>query len=240
MPSKKGVLYLIPTVLAPATSERVLSPQIKEVVSHINHFFVENVRTSRRFISELQTGKSIESLQFYVLDKDTPSAEVAQYMQILKTGEDAGVLSEAGCPGIADPGAIAVQLAHKNDIQVVPLVGPSAILLALMASGFSGQSFVFHGYLPIDKTERAKAIRQLEKDSLQKNQTQICMETPFRNNQLLEEFLSICHPDTLLCIATQITTPDEMIRTNKIKEWAKHKPDLHKKPTIFLLYKSVS
>ena len=236
MPAKKGVLYLIPTVLAPATSEKVLSPQIKEVITHINHFFVENVRTARRFISELQTGKSIENLQFYTLDKDTPVTEAAQYMKILLDGEDVGVLSEAGCPGIADPGAVAVQLAHKNEIRVVPLVGPSSILLALMASGFSGQSFVFHGYLPIDKTERSKAIRQLEKDSIQKNQTQICMETPFRNNQLLQDFLHTCHPDTLLCIATQITAPDEMIRTYKIKDWTKHKPDLHKKPTIFLLY----
>ncbi|QHT66848.1 SAM-dependent methyltransferase [Rhodocytophaga rosea] len=238
MPEKKGVLYLIPTVLAPATAGQVLSPQIKDVISHINHFFVENVRTARRFISELQTGKSIESLQFYTLDKDTPSAEVAQYINVLLNGEDAGVISEAGCPGIADPGAMAVQLAHKKEIQVVPLVGPSSILLALMASGFSGQSFIFHGYLPIDKTERAKSIRQLEKDSLQKNQTQICMETPFRNNQLLDDFLQTCQPDTLLCIATQITAPDELIRTYKIKDWAKHKPDLHKKPTIFLLYKS--
>jgi 16S rRNA (cytidine1402-2'-O)-methyltransferase len=160
-------------------------------------------------------------------------------MNILLNGEDAGVLSEAGCPGIADPGAVAVQLAHKKDIQVVPLVGPSSILLALMASGFSGQSFVFHGYLPIDKTERAKAIRQLEKDSIQKNQTQICMETPFRNNQLLEDILNVCHSGTLLCIATQITAPDEMIRTYTIKQWATSKPDLHKKPTIFLLYKTM-
>jgi 16S rRNA (cytidine1402-2'-O)-methyltransferase len=239
MSAKKGVLYLIPTVLAPATSGQVLSPQIKDVISHLNHFFVENVRTARRFISELQTGKSIESLQFYTLDKDTPSSEVAQYLNILLSGEDAGVISEAGCPGIADPGAVAVQLAHKKEIQVVPLVGPSSILLALMASGFSGQSFVFHGYLPIDKTERTKAIRQLEKDSVQKNQTQICMETPFRNNQLLDDFLNVCHPETLLCIATQITAPDEMIRTLSIKIWAKSKPDLHKKPTIFLLYKTM-
>jgi 16S rRNA (cytidine1402-2'-O)-methyltransferase len=239
MSAKKGVLYLIPTVLAPATSGQVLSPQIKDVISHLNHFFVENVRTARRFISELQTGKSIESLQFYTLDKDTPSSEVAQYLNILLSGEDAGVISEAGCPGIADPGAVAVQLAHKKEIQVVPLVGPSSILLALMASGFSGQSFVFHGYLPIDKTERTKAIRQLEKDSVQKNQTQICMETPFRNNQLLDDFLNVCHSETLLCIATQITAPDEMIRTLSIKIWAKSKPDLHKKPTIFLLYKTM-
>lgn len=238
MLAKKGILYLIPTVLAPSTYEKVLSPQIREVISHLNHFFVENVRTARRFISDLQTGKSIESLHFYTLDKDTPPAESAKYMDILLSGEDAGIISEAGCPGIADPGAVAVQLAHKKEIQVIPLVGPSSILLALMSSGFSGQSFVFHGYLPIDKNERNKAIRQLEKDSRQKNQTQLFMETPFRNNQLLEELLHTCQPDTLLCIATQITAPDEIIRTRTIKEWTKHKPDLHKKPTIFLVYKS--
>ncbi len=238
MSAKKGVLYLVPTVLAPASTERVLSPQIREVVTSTSHFFVENVRTARRFISELQTGKSIESLHFYALDKDTPQAEIEQYMKIVLEGEDAGIISEAGCPGVADPGAVAVAIAHKKGIQVVPLVGPSSILLALMASGFSGQSFVFHGYLPIDKTERSKTIKGIEKDVFQKNQTQLFMETPFRNNQLLEELLRTCHPDTLLCIATQVTAPDETIRTAAIKEWAKHKPDLHKKPTIFLLYKS--
>jgi 16S rRNA (cytidine1402-2'-O)-methyltransferase len=233
----KGILYLIPSVLAPETSKQVLSPQIKEIVTTVDHFFVENVRTARRFISELQTGKSIESLHFYTLDKDTSYADTEKNFQLLLEGKDAGIISEAGCPGIADPGAVAVQIAHKLGIRVVPLVGPSSILLALMASGFSGQSFVFHGYLPIDKNERAKAIRILEKDALQKDQTQLFMETPFRNNQLVEELLNTCNPETPLCIASQITAPDEMIRTLKIKDWKKQKPDLHKKPTIFLLYK---
>ncbi len=237
MSASKGVLYLIPTVLAPETSKQVLSPQIKEVITQTDHFFVENVRTARRFISELQTGKSIESLYFYTLDKDTSYAEIEKNFQPIVEGKDAGIISEAGCPGIADPGAVAVQIAHKLGIRVVPLVGPSSILLALMASGFSGQSFVFHGYLPIDKTERAKTIRQLEKDALHKDQTQVFMETPFRNNQLLEELLNTCNLQTPLCIASQITAPDEMIRTLRISDWKKQKPDLHKKPTIFLLYK---
>ncbi len=232
-----GSLFLIPTVLAPGTAGQVLAPQVREALSRLDHFFSENLRTSRRFISELKTGRSIESLTFYELNKDTPEAETAGQMQILLDGNDAGVLSEAGCPGVADPGAVAVRLAHRMGIRVVPLVGPSSILLALMGSGFSGQSFAFHGYLPIDRDERSKALRQLEKEALQKNQTQIFMETPFRNNQLLDELLRTCQPNTPLCIACQITAPDELILTLPVKEWKKQRPDLHKKPTVFLLYR---
>jgi 16S rRNA (cytidine1402-2'-O)-methyltransferase len=237
MNPRKGQLYLIPTVLAPGTNSQVLTPQIREVIMHTDHFFVENIRTARRFIGELQTGKPIDDIQFYELNKDTVVNDVRKHFALFKEGKSAGILSEAGCPGIADPGALAVKLAHEQGIKVVPLVGPSSILLALMASGFSGQSFVFHGYLPIDKTERAMAIRQMEKEALKKNQTQIFMETPFRNNQLLEDLLTHCQPATLLCIACNITAPDEFIRTLPAKDWKDHKPDLHKKPTIFLLYK---
>jgi 16S rRNA (cytidine1402-2'-O)-methyltransferase len=237
MHTKKGLLYLIPTVLAPGTNSQVLTPQIKEIILQTDHYFVENVRTARRFIGELQTGKVIEDIQFYELNKDTVINVIRKHFSILKEGNNAGILSEAGCPGIADPGALAVKLAHELGIRVVPLVGPSSILLALMASGFSGQAFVFHGYLPIDKAERARTIRQMEKEALQKNQTQIFMETPFRNNQLLEDLLAHCQPATLLCIAANITAPDEFIRTLPAKDWKENKPDLHKKPTIFLLYK---
>jgi 16S rRNA (cytidine1402-2'-O)-methyltransferase len=233
-----GSLFLIPTVLAPGTAGQILAPQVREALSRLDYFFSENLRTSRRFISELKTGRSIESLTFYELNKDTPEAETAGQMQILLDGSDAGVLSEAGCPGVADPGAVAVRLAHRMGIRVVPLVGPSSILLALMGSGFSGQSFAFHGYLPIDRDERSKAVRQLEKEALQKNQTQIFMETPFRNNQLLDELLRTCQPNTPLCIACQITAPDELILTLPVKEWKKQRPDLHKKPTVFLLFRS--
>jgi 16S rRNA (cytidine1402-2'-O)-methyltransferase len=236
--NKPGKLFLIPTVLAPDTAQHVLSPQIRETVAQVDYFFVENIRTARRFISELKVGKAIESLHFVELTKDTPLSDMDANLQVVLQGQDAGVLSEAGCPGIADPGAEVVKLAHRKGIQVVPLVGPSSILLALMASGFSGQSFVFHGYLPIDKAERAKAVKQLEKEAQQKNQTQIFMETPFRNNQMLEELLKTCMPDTLLCIASQITAPDQLIVTKRIQDWKKTPPDLHKKPTIFLLYKS--
>jgi 16S rRNA (cytidine1402-2'-O)-methyltransferase len=237
MSIKKGQLYLIPTVLAPGTNSQVLTSQIKEVIIQTDHFFVENIRTARRFIGELQTGKVIDDIQFYELNKDTVLNDIRKHFSLLKEGKNVGVISEAGCPGIADPGALAVKLAHEQGIRVIPLVGPSSILLALMASGFSGQSFVFHGYLPIDKGERARTVRQMEKEALQKNQTQIFMETPFRNNQLLEDLLTHCQPATLLCIASNITAPDEFIRTMTAKEWKENKPDLHKKPTIFLLYK---
>ncbi|MDJ1479308.1 SAM-dependent methyltransferase [Cytophagaceae bacterium YF14B1] len=232
----KGKLYLIPTVLAPDTSTRVLSPQIKEVITQLDYFFAEELRTSRRFISELQTGRRIESMTFYELNKNTPESETTQQLKIILEGKDAGILSEAGCPGVADPGNVAVRWAHQQSVQVVPLIGPSSILLALMASGMNGQSFVFHGYLPIDQAQRIKSLKNIEKEAIQKKQTQIFMETPYRNNSLLKDILQNCQPQTLLCIATQVTAPDEMIVTKTVKQWNASKPDLHKKPTIFLLY----
>ncbi|MDJ1466656.1 SAM-dependent methyltransferase [Xanthocytophaga flava] len=232
----KGKLYLIPTVLAPDTSTRVLSPQIKEVITQLDYFFAEELRTSRRFISELQTGRRIESMTFYELNKNTPESETTQQLKIVLEGKDAGILSEAGCPGVADPGNVAVRWAHQQGVQVVPLIGPSSILLALMASGMNGQSFVFHGYLPIDQAQRVKSLKNIEKEAIQKKQTQIFMETPYRNNSLLKDILQNCQPQTLLCIATQVTAPDEMIVTKTVKQWNAGKPDLHKKPTIFLLY----
>ncbi|MDJ1500870.1 SAM-dependent methyltransferase [Xanthocytophaga agilis] len=232
----KGKLYLIPTVLAPDTSTRVLSPQIKEVITQLDYFFAEELRTARRFISELQTGRRIESMIFYELNKNTPEPETTQQLKIVLEGKDAGILSEAGCPGVADPGNVAVRWAHQQGVQVVPLIGPSSILLALMASGMNGQSFVFHGYLPIDQVQRVKSLKNIEKEAIQKRQTQIFMETPYRNNSLLKDILQNCQPQTLLCIATQVTAPDEMIVTKTIKQWNAGKPDLHKKPTIFLLY----
>ena len=230
-----GKLYLIPTVLAADTAPLVLTPQIRQVIGETGYFFAENLRTARRFISELQLGKPIQDLSFYLLDKDTPPAETRKNLQIVLRGHNAGVLAEAGCPGVADPGAVAVALAHQLGIRVVPLVGPSSILLALMGSGFSGQSFVFHGYLPIDQSERVRAIQHLEKEVRTKAQTQMFMETPFRNNQLLRDTLQHAQPDTQLCIACHLTAPDELVRTLSVREWKKQVPDLHKKPTIFLL-----
>lgn len=228
------MLYLIPTTLAPDTFDSVLSPQIIEVISATDYFFVENLRTARRFISELKLGKVIENLHFYEVDKDTPPEKILGYFKEIPTTKSIGVISEAGCPGVADPGAVAVKIAHQLGIKVVPLVGPSSILLGLMASGFSGQSFVFHGYLPIDKKDKIQKIKQLEVNSM-KNQTQIFMETPFRNNQLLEDLLNVCQPNTNLCIASNVTAKEEFIQTKKISDWKKQKPDLHKIPTMFLI-----
>ncbi|MFC5409079.1 SAM-dependent methyltransferase [Larkinella bovis] len=230
------VLYLIPTILAENTADQVLSPQIRDVISQTTVFFVENVRTARRFISSLKTGVVIDELTFYDLHKDTPETDTRQQLQALKQqNRDAGILSEAGCPGVADPGAVAVRLAHQSGWQVRPLVGPSSILLALMASGMSGQSFAFHGYLPIEKPARLHEIRQLEQEARKRQQTQIFMETPYRNNQLLADLLATCHPETRLCIACNLTAPDELVRTRTIREWKAQSPDLHKKPSLFLI-----
>jgi 16S rRNA (cytidine1402-2'-O)-methyltransferase len=226
-------LFLIPTPLAEGTENEVLSPQIKDAVFQLDLFFVENIRTARRFISSLKLGKVIDSITFIELSKDTPEAETRE--QVRNLSRDAGVISEAGCPGVADPGAVAVKYAHQFGIKVIPLVGPSSILLALMSSGMSGQSFAFHGYLPIDKLARRKAIQQLEREASQRGQTQIFMETPFRNNQLLETILEACHPDTLLCIASGITAANELVKTDSIRNWRTNKPDLHKTPTVFVL-----
>jgi 16S rRNA (cytidine1402-2'-O)-methyltransferase len=228
------MLYLIPTILAPETSENVLPTQIKNAITQTDYYFVENIRTARRFISDLKTGKIIDNLHFFELTKDTSISDVRKYFDAVPRGQNIGIMSEAGCPGIADPGALAVKVAHQLGVKVMPLVGPSSILLALMASGFSGQSFVFHGYLPIDKIERSKKIKALENES-KKEQTQIFMETPFRNNSFLEDLLNTCQPTTLLCIACNVTGSDEMIQTKSVADWKNKKPDLHKKPTMFLI-----
>ena len=234
--NKLGRLFLIPTVLSENTAEKVLSPQIKEIVTNTDYFFAEELRTARRFISSLKTGKSIESLKFFELNKDTTKEAFQKDFESIPKGVDIGVISEAGCPGIADPGAMAVGHAHKINMEVMPLVGPSSILLALMGSGFNGQSFCFHGYLPIDKVEKIKAIKNLEKESKNRNQTQIFMETPFRNMKMLEDILPVLHPETQFCIAAGLTSESQYIKTKKIKDWPRFLPDIHKKPTIFLLH----
>lgn len=231
----KGKLFLIPSVLADNTALQIISPQIKEIISQTKIFLVENIRTSRRFISSLKLGVNLEEVYFELLDKDTPPETMSRLMLPLINGSDIGVISEAGCPGIADPGAIAVAFAHQKGIAVVPLSGPSSIFLALMGSGFSGQSFAFHGYLPIDKKERTTAIRKLEAESIREKRAQIFMETPFRNNQLMADLLLTLHPNTKLCIAKNITGSDEMILTKTAGEWKKLPLDLHKIPTVFLL-----
>ena len=232
--SHNGVLFLIPSVIAENTEKQVLTPQIIEVCQHTKVFLAENIRTARRFISSLELGILIPELQFSVLDKNTPDKEVPELLQPILSGNDVGVISEAGCPGVADPGARAVAWAHKNGVRVVPLVGPSSILLALMASGFSGQQFTFHGYLPVKGPERVQAIKRLEREA-QSGQTQIFMETPYRNNQLLADIVQHCQGGTALCIARGVTGEQEYIRTLSVASWEKEKIDLHKIPAIFLL-----
>jgi 16S rRNA (cytidine1402-2'-O)-methyltransferase len=234
--AKTGKLFLIPTVLAEGTAEQVISPQVKEVIKHTRYYLVENVRTARRYISLLKLGISIDDLYFEVLDKKTKGPELERIIQPIFEGNDLGVMSEAGCPGIADPGSLAVAYAHEKGIQVVPLTGPSAIFLALMGSGFNGQSFAFHGYLPIDKKDRINAIKQLEGESSRHNKTQIFIETPFRNNHLFDDLKSTLQPQTKLCIAKNLTGSDELIQTKTIMEWRKTKLDLHKIPVVFILY----
>ena len=231
----KGKLFMIPTVLAENTAHWVISPQVKEVIANTKIFLVENPRSARRYISSLKLGITIEELQFEVLDKDTPPEQVSRLMMPLLNGADIGVISEAGCPGIADPGALAVAYAHQKGIQVVPISGPSSMFLALMGSGFSGQSFAFHGYLPIDKKERAVALKKLEQESVREKRAQLFMETPFRNNQLLADALAFLSPQTKLCIAKNLTAADELIQTKTIADWKNHPIDLHKVPTVFIL-----
>jgi 16S rRNA (cytidine1402-2'-O)-methyltransferase len=230
------MLFLLPTVLAPGTARQVLTPQVLDVLGRVDHFFAENLRTTRRFLSELKLGRPIESLHAEELSKDTPPSHVRKVLKHWHdAGHDVGVLSEAGCPGVADPGAVAVRLAHELGIRVVPLVGPSSLLLALMASGLNGQSFAFHGYLPIDRADRAQRVRHLEKAAWQHHQTQLFIETPYRNGALLDDLLAYCQPTTLLCIAANLTADDEFVKTQSIAAWRSQKPDLHKKPTVFLL-----
>ncbi len=232
---KKGKLYLIPTALADGGHSAFFNPYQASIIRQLNYFLVENVRTARRYISSLELGLDIETLQFELLDKNTTELQAAAYMREVSSGRDAGIMSEAGCPGIADPGSEAVRLAHSMGIDVVPLVGPSSIFLALMASGFNGQQFSFHGYLPIDKGERKRAIAVLENAARTQGSTQIFMETPYRNNALLADLLAICQPHTRLCIASNLTAYNERVVARQVGEWKKNAPDLHKQPAIFLI-----
>ncbi len=234
-PKPKGNLYLIPVTLAAGMEKESLPAQVFEVLGKTDLYLAENIRTARRFISTLKLGIDIERLRFELLDKHTQAKQVKAYLQSAMEGKHIGVLSEAGCPGIADPGAVAVAIAHQLGIRVVPITGPSSILLALMASGFSGQAFSFHGYLPIDKAARAQQIKKLETLVKADGSSHLFMETPYRNNALLDTLLSTCHPHTQLCIAANLTSNTEFVQTHSIKTWQKQIPDLHKIPTIFIL-----
>lgn len=229
-----GKLYLIPTVLADETSARVLAPVVRTTIGSLNDFLCENVRTARRFVSELDVHESIESLHFELLDKDTTPKQLSTLLKPLLEGTSIGLLSESGCPAIADPGALAVAYAHRHGIKVVPLPGPSSILLALMASGLNGQQFAFHGYLPIESRDAGERIKQLERESREKNQTQLFIETPYRNNKLLGHLLKHLHPETMLCVAADLTSANEFIACRPVREWKADVPVLERVPATFL------
>jgi len=231
-------LFLFPVTLGETDHRKVLPDYNREIISQIRYFIVENVRTARRFLKKSNPSIVIDEIQFYVLNKHTSLEQISDYLGPLAKGESVGLISEAGCPAVADPGADIVAIAHRKNYRVVPLVGPSSLLMALMASGFNGQSFAFHGYLPIEASAREACIKKLESRIYADNQTQLFIETPFRNNKLMEELVHICRPTTKLCVAVNITCNDEYIRTRPVKEWMGDIPDLNKKPTIFLLYKT--
>lgn len=237
MNTTKGKLYLIPTTLGDNDPLEVLPITVKNTIEQIDIFIVENEKTARHFIKRICPEKSQSSLEIHLLNKFTEDSEIPIFLEPCKSGINIGLLSEAGCPGIADPGADVVKLAHQLDIKVVPLVGPSSILMAMMGSGMNGQSFTFNGYLPIDKDERKKEIKRLERLSFEFNQSQIFIETPYRNNKMLEDMCSILEKNTRLCVACDITLPTELIKTLTVNEWAKKKVDLHKRPTIFIIHK---
>ena len=234
--SDPGKLYLIPTTLGDNEPLEVLPISIKRAIEEINFYIVENEKSARRFIKKISPRKSQPDLQLNSLNKFTEAELIPSFLDPCLEGFDVGILSEAGCPAIADPGAEVVRLAHEKNIEVVPLVGPSSILMALMASGLNGQSFAFNGYLPIDNRSRKAAIKRYEKLSESNNQSQIFIETPYRNDSLLEELIKTLKDDTLLCVGTDITLASEFIKTKKIKDWRKETLDLHKRPTIFILH----
>jgi 16S rRNA (cytidine1402-2'-O)-methyltransferase len=228
-------LYLIPTVLSDGNWQNVLPAQIHPILTNTKYFIVENIRTARRFMKQVNREINIDECTFYELNKRTRSSELPGFLRPLEQGFDIGVISEAGCPGVADPGADIVKIAHQKRIKVVPIVGPSSILLALMASGLNGQNFAFVGYLPVKPNERVREIAALEKRIRNNRQTQIFIETPYRNNQLISDLLKTCSPTTLLCIAANITGENEFIVTKTIGDWKNKVPDLHKQPVIFLI-----
>ncbi len=232
-----GNLYLIPSPLSENSEYNVLPRQIFNLLSSIRYYITENIRTTRRYLKKINPEINIDDITFYVLNKHTNKSEFETFLKPVKEGNNTALISEAGLPGVADPGEEIVALAHRFNIKVVPLVGPSSIMLALMASGLNGQMFTFNSYLPIEKKQRKYKIKELEKRSLKNDQSQIFMETPYRNQQLLQDMLDTCNPETRLCLASDITGKNEFIQTKTIKEW-KHKPvpDIQKKPTIFIIY----
>ena len=234
MNKTNGKLYLIPTQLSDE-SVHVIPSYVKDIINTLDDFVVENEKTARHFLKKSGYPKSLNEVRLSLLNEHTASTEINALLKPLLDGKNLGLLSEAGCPAIADPGAELVKAAHRNSIQVIPLVGPSSVILSLMASGLNGQSFSFHGYIPKERSARAKALKEMEKIALAKNQTQIFIEAPYRNQHLLEDILQTCNPETMLCIACEITGTHEFIQTKSIGEWRKKVPAINKRPAIFLL-----
>ena len=232
-------LYLIPVELGETLVSQVLPEYNRQVILGIKHFIVENVRSARRFLKRVDKSINIDELTFYELNKHTSPKDIAGYLDALQQGMPMGVISEAGCPAVADPGADVVAIAQRRGLKVVPLVGPSSIILSVMGSGFNGQSFAFNGYLPIEQGERTKKIKALETRAYTESQTQLFIETPYRNHKMIEELCATCRPQTRLCVAAGITCENEYIKTRTIQDWKKAKdlPDLSKTPCIFLIYK---
>lgn len=233
----EAALYLIPVTLGETEVNKVLPSYNREIILGIKYFIVENIRSARRFLKKVDRDINIDELKFVELNKHTTPAEFSSYLEPLMQGNPIGVISEAGCPAVADPGADVVAIAQKKRLKVVPLVGPSSIILSVMASGFNGQSFAFHGYLPIDASERMHRLKELEERIYRESQTQLFIETPYRNHKMLDDILQHCKPQTKLCIAANITCEGEFIQTKSIQEWKKGTPNLVKIPCIFLLYK---
>lgn len=232
-----AALYLLPVTLGDTPLEKVLPQYNIDIIKNLRHFIVEDLRSARRFLRQVSSDFDIDGSQFFVLNKHTSPTEISSFLLPLANGLSVGVISEAGCPAIADPGADVVAIAQRKNMKVVPLVGPSSIILSLMASGFNGQNFAFHGYLPIKPDERARKLKQIEQRVYSDEQTQIFIETPYRNGKMIEDIIKNCLPHTKLCIAANITCEDEFVRTCTVKEWRGEIPDLSKIPCIFLLYK---
>ena len=233
-----SALYLIPVTLGETSIEQVLPPHNHEVIMGIRHFVVENIRSARRFLRQTDKAFPIDDCTFFEMGKHADEKQFSQYLQPLREGKPVGVISEAGCPAVADPGADIVRIAQREGLRVVPLVGPNSMIMAVMSSGLGGQSFAFNGYLPVDASDRAKRLKALESRAWTEGQTQLFIETPYRNEKMFQALLSTLRPQTRLCIAAGITTADEYIRTLPISEWKKTKlPDLSKIPAIFLINK---
>ena len=230
-----GTLYLIPSPLGESALDTILPEQVRAIAARLDTFVVEHPKTARTFLKLIGTHTPLQQLNLLVLDEHTAETELATLLTPLLAGKDVGLISEAGCPAVADPGANLVRLAHQKNIRVVPLAGPSSILLSLMASGLSGQNFCFHGYLPVDKAERKKKLLELEHVSASRNETEIFIETPYRNRQMFEAILESCGDSTALCMAADVTLKTEWIRTKTIVEWKKELPEIDKRPAVFLL-----